>query len=185
MKSLFKSPLVTAMIIAMSAFLFSCSTTRTPGSSAKKAKGIISATGTETPGSGTITFKEENGKVVMNVTVSFPSKAGQSVAVHLHEHGDCGNSGNDAHGHWNPTNEPHGRWGAGQHHLGDIGNVTLNQAGRGSMQIITEKWSVGTGSTNDVVGRAIIVHSGTDDYTTQPTGNAGSRIGCGVIELTK
>lgn len=184
MKSLFKLPRVLVVtVLTLPAFLFSCSSTRTPGSSAKQAKGTISATATETPGDGTITFKEQGGKVVMNVTVSFPSKAGQTVAVHLHEHGDCGNSGNDAHGHWNPTNEPHGRWGAGAHHLGDIGNVTLNQSGRGSMQIITEKWSIGTGSSNDIVGKAIIVHNGVDDYVTQPTGNAGSRIGCGVIQL--
>ncbi|HEY0668436.1 MAG TPA: superoxide dismutase family protein, partial [Sphingobacteriaceae bacterium] len=99
MKSLFKFPVFPgAMILMLSAFLFGCSSTRTPASSAKQAKGSISATGTQTPGNGTITFKQQDGKVVMNVSVSFPSKAGQSVAVHLHEHGDCGNSGNDAHG---------------------------------------------------------------------------------------
>lgn len=186
MKSLLKFPVFPgAMILMLSAFLFGCSSTRTPASSAKQAKGTITATGTQTPGNGSITFKQQDGKVVMNVSVSFPSKAGQSVAVHLHEHGDCGNSGNDAHGHWNPTSEPHGRWGSGQHHLGDIGNITLNQSGRGSMQIITEKWSIGTGASNDIVGKAIIVHNGVDDYVTQPTGNAGSRIGCGVIELAK
>jgi superoxide dismutase, Cu-Zn family len=184
MKSLFSFPRISAaMLLILTASLFSCSSTRTP--SAKQAKGVIAATGTASPGNGTITFQQQEGKVLMNVSISFPSKAGQTVAVHLHEHGDCGNSGNDAHGHWNPTNEPHGRWGSGPHHLGDIGNITLNQSGNGALQIITEKWSIGTGASNDIVGRAVIVHSGADDYVTQPTGNAGSRIGCGVIELVK
>lgn len=173
------------IIVIIIAFLISCSGTRTPVSGGKHAKALISATTADSPGDGTITFAQRDGRVIMNITVSFPAKAGQSVAVHLHEHGDCGNAGNDAHGHWNPTNSPHGKWGSGEYHLGDIGNISLNQAGRGSMQLITEKWSVGTGAANDIVGRAIIVHNGVDDYVTQPTGNAGSRIGCGVIQLTK
>ncbi|HXH98873.1 MAG TPA: superoxide dismutase family protein [Sphingobacteriaceae bacterium] len=165
---------------------FSCSNMRTPATGGnKQAKALITATNADLPGNGTINFSQQGGKVVMDITVSFPAKAGQSVAVHLHEHGDCGNMGNDAHGHWNPTNELHGRWGSAPHHLGDIGNISLNQSGRGSMQLVTDKWSLGTGASNDILGKAIIIHNGVDDYVTQPTGNAGTRIGCGVIQLTK
>ncbi len=92
-----------------------------------QARGVISSTKSGVSGDGTINFAKQDNRVVMNISISFPSKAGKSVAVHLHEHGDCGNEGNDAHGHWNPTNEAHGKWGSGAHHLGDIGNITLNQ----------------------------------------------------------
>ncbi len=149
----------------------------------KSASANITATKTNLPGEGTISFMQKGNGVQMKLNVSFPSKAGQSVAVHIHEHGDCGNEGNNAHGHWNPTKSKHGKWGASEFHLGDIGNVQLDQSGKGSITLQTDSWSIGTGAENDIVGRGIIVHDGTDDYTTQPTGNAGSRIGCGVIAL--
>lgn len=149
--------------------------------SKKEAKAAIAATKSTTPGNGTITFVQDGDEVEMDLELNFPSKAGQIVAVHIHEHGDCGNEGNDAHGHWNPTKANHGKWGEGQFHLGDIGNVQLDSEGKGSLELETKLWSVGTGASNDVKGKAIMVHDKADDFTTQPTGNAGARIGCGVI----
>lgn len=152
------------------------------GSSTKQAKAVISSTKAEVQGSGAISFVQKGDEVEMKLELAFPSKAGQTVAVHIHEHGDCGNSGNDAHGHWNPTKSNHGKWGEAQFHLGDIGNVTLDANGKGSLKLETKLWSVGTGGTNDVTRKAIMVHEKADDFTTQPTGNAGARIGCGVIQ---
>jgi Cu-Zn family superoxide dismutase len=145
----------------------------------------INATKASVPGSGTIHFVQKGSEVEMELALDFPSKANKSVAVHIHEHGDCGNEGTDAHGHWNPTKSNHGKWGSATFHLGDIGNVELDASGKGTLKLETDKWSVGTGSDNDVIGRAIIVHDGVDDYVTQPTGNAGSRIGCGVIIISQ
>jgi superoxide dismutase, Cu-Zn family len=103
-------------------------------------------------------------------------------AVHVHEKGDCSSpDGKSAGGHWNPENQPHGQWGHDGHHLGDIGNFTVGQNGKGTITLTTDKWTIGTGAPNDVVGKAIIVHEKVDDFKTQPTGNAGGRIGCGVI----
>jgi Cu-Zn family superoxide dismutase len=90
--------------------------------------------------------------------------------------------GNGAHGHWNPTNKQHGKWGSASFHSGDIGNVTLDSAGKGTLTLETNLWSIGGDSTTNILGRAVIVHGGVDDYVSQPTGNAGSRIGCGVIQ---
>jgi Cu-Zn family superoxide dismutase len=90
--------------------------------------------------------------------------------------------GKMAHGHWNPTKVNHGKWGSSSFHSGDIGNVSLNGEGKGTMELETDLWSVGGDSTKNILNRAIIIHGGVDDYTTQPTGNAGSRIGCGVIK---
>ena len=171
------------VLTCISLLSFSCSSMKNSG--VKEAKATISATKPSIQGSGTISFKQKGNQVQMQLSVDFPSKANQSVAVHIHEHGDCSDAGNGAHGHWNPTNSKHGKWGAGEYHLGDIGNVQLDGAGKGTLKLTTDKWSVGTGATTDVVGRGIIVHDGVDDYTTQPTGNAGGRIGCGVIELVK
>lgn len=167
------------LFVFASFLMYSCSSLN--NASGKKASAVISATKSSMPGSGTINFVQKGNQVAMKLEISFPGKANQSVAVHIHEHGDCGNEGNDAHGHWNPTKNSHGKWGDAQFHLGDIGNVQLDANGKGSTSITTDKWSIGTGADNDVVGRGLIVHDGVDDYVTQPTGNAGSRIGCGVI----
>lgn len=146
-----------------------------------KAEAILSGTYTDTTLSGNATFEEMNGKVKMILNITAPAKANQSVAVHIHEHGACGDMGKEAHGHWNPTNKQHGKWGSDSFHSGDIGNVQLDADGKGSMEMETDLWSIGGDSTTNILDRALIVHGGVDDYKTQPTGNAGNRIGCGVI----
>ena len=149
----------------------------------EKAEAMLSGTYPDTTLSGTAKFTTgKNGKVKMVLDITVAAKAGKSVAVHLHEHGDCGDSGKMAHGHWNPTNAQHGKWGQGSFHSGDIGNVKLDAKGKGSVTIETDLWTLGGKWDKNVLGKAVIVHGGVDDFTTQPTGNAGSRIGCGVIK---
>ena len=146
------------------------------------AEAILSGTQPDTTVTGTVSFNEDNGKVKMMLDITVPKKANQSVAVHIHEHGNCGDMGKEAHGHWNPTKMNHGKWGSAAFHSGDIGNVSLNAEGKGTLELETDLWSIsGTDSTKNILNKAIIVHGGVDDFTTQPTGNAGSRIGCGVI----
>ena len=146
------------------------------------AEAILSGTQPDTTVTGTVSFNEDNGKVKMKLDITVPKKANQSVAVHIHEHGSCGDMGKEAHGHWNPTKMNHGKWGSAAFHSGDIGNVNLNAEGKGTLELETDLWSIsGTDSTKNILNKAIIVHGGVDDFTTQPTGNAGSRIGCGVI----
>lgn len=107
-------------------------------------------------------------------------------AVHIHEFGDCSApDGKSAGGHWNPTDSAHGKWGSEEFHLGDIGNITVGEDGMGSISLTTNLWEIGTGSDVDVVGKSIIVHAGADDFVSQPSGDAGARIGCGVIELVE
>ncbi|HXV76180.1 MAG TPA: superoxide dismutase family protein [Candidatus Polarisedimenticolaceae bacterium] len=104
-------------------------------------------------------------------------------AVHIHEFGDCSaDDASSAGGHWNPSTEDHGRWGMPPHHLGDIGNITVGEDGTGSLSLSTDRWTMGDGSVTDIVGKSIIVHADPDDFTSQPTGAAGGRIGCAVIE---
>lgn len=146
-----------------------------------KAMATLNATMSDTALTGTVEFTQQDGKVKMMLTLSIPSMANKSVAVHIHEMGDCGDMGGSAHGHWNPTNQQHGKWGSASFHSGDIGNVSLDAEGKGTMELTTDLWSIGGDEKTNIVNRSIIVHSGMDDFTTQPTGNAGSRIGCGVI----
>ena len=107
-------------------------------------------------------------------------------AIHIHANGDCSApDGKSAGGHWNPTDVAHGKWGVGEFHLGDIGNIAVGEDGIGRITLTTDLWEIGTGSDIDVVGKGIIVHADADDFTSQPSGNAGARIGCGVIVLVE
>ena len=107
-------------------------------------------------------------------------------AVHIHANGDCSSpDGKSAGGHWNPTGVAHGKWGEGEFHLWEIGNITVGEDGIDSITLTTDLWEIGTDSDVDVVGRGIIVHAGADDFTSQPSGDAGARIGCGVIVLAE
>ena len=145
------------------------------------ASAMITNTTPGTEVSGIVTFSQEGKKVKMKLQVTVPSKAGDTVAVHIHENSSCGNNGKDAGGHWNPTNKDHGKWGTRKFHLGDIGNVGLNEKGIGELTLETDLWTVGGEEKSDILLKSIIVHSGADDYTSQPSGNAGDRIGCGII----
>lgn len=134
--------------------------------------------------SGTATFTEMNGMVML--TVSIQGAPPGEHAVHIHDMGDCSDPGAmNAGGHWNPDMTMHGKWGMAPFHLGDIGNIMIGQDGTGSLTLETNLWTVGSGGKNDVAGHALMMHEKADDFMTQPTGNAGARIGCGVINVSK
>jgi len=98
---------------------------------------------------------------------------------------DSSADGKSTGGHWNPTAEPHGKWGdAGGFHKGDIGNFLANEDGSAEVSFETDAWCIGCGDPNkDILGKAVIVHQGVDDFTSQPSGAAGARISCtGIIE---
>ncbi|WP_452220516.1 superoxide dismutase family protein [Lacinutrix salivirga] len=104
-------------------------------------------------------------------------------AIHLHEKADCSSAdGTSSGGHWNPTGQPHGKWGdTAGYHKGDIGNLTADEKGYAVVNFSTDEWCIGCDDdTKNIVGKAVIVHEGEDDYG-QPTGNAGGRISCGGI----
>ena len=105
-------------------------------------------------------------------------------AIHLHEKADCSSAdGKSTGGHWNPTAQQHGKWGdATGYHKGDIGNFTADARGNGKAKFSTNEWCIGCGDPKkDILGKAVIVHQGTDDFTSQPSGAAGSRVSCGGV----
>jgi superoxide dismutase, Cu-Zn family len=147
------------------------------------AEARLSGTYADTIVEGSVKFDTEStGKVKMTLDITVPAKASKSVAVHIHEHGNCGDTAKMAHDHWNPTNAQHGKWGSASFHSGDIGNVKLNANGKGSFTLTTDLWTLGGKPDKNILDRSIIVHGGMDDYNTQPSGNSGTRIGCGVIQ---
>ncbi len=104
-------------------------------------------------------------------------------AIHLHDKGDCSApDAASAGGHWNPTSEDHGKWGHAPFHHGDIGNLVADANGKAVLSVESELWTIGDGKPSDVLGHAVIVHAKEDDFTTQPTGNAGGRVACGLIQ---
>lgn len=111
---------------------------------------------------------------------------GTQHAIHVHERGDCSAAdGSSAGGHFNPGNALHGRAGQGAHHAGDMDNLRTDANGVAQIDISLGGVVLGGGAPTDILSRAIIVHAAPDDYSSQPSGNAGARIGCGVIEAKR
>lgn len=103
---------------------------------------------------------------------------------HVHEFGECeGPDFTSAGGHYNPGGHPHGAPDSEptQRHAGDFGNIEAGEDGVAQISFVDSVISLG-GAMNDVIGHALIVHFGEDDLESQPTGDAGGRAGCGIIE---
>jgi Cu-Zn family superoxide dismutase len=129
--------------------------------------------------SGEASFTQEQGGVLIEIRVR--NAPGGWHAVHLHEQGDCSApDASSAGGHFNPTGKNHGAPFAPEHHAGDLGNMWIEANGEGYHVLLMPELTVEDGPSS-VRGRAIVVHEKDDDLVSQPTGNAGGRIGCGVI----
>ncbi|SMC87176.1 superoxide dismutase family protein [Cellulophaga tyrosinoxydans] len=133
---------------------------------------------------GEVVFSQKDGEVFMTATMSGLTPG--EHAIHLHETADCSAAdGSSAGGHWNPTFKPHGKWGAeAGYHSGDIGNFMADENGNATVEFNTDQWCIDCeDETKNIIGKGVIVHQGLDDFTSQPSGNAGARVSCaGVIE---
>jgi superoxide dismutase, Cu-Zn family len=131
---------------------------------------------------GSATFTESGDKVTLSLEVAGATPG--LHGAHIHQNGDCGATidadAASAGGHWNPAGVSHGPADPG-HHLGDLGNIEIGQDGRGTLKVTKQAWKIGDGSAQDVVGKALVIHGGQDDLATDPAGNSGSRVACGVI----
>ena len=110
-------------------------------------------------------------------------KPGSEHGFHIHETGDCSApDGSSAGGHFNPTASEHGNVSAAAHHGGDMPNLVADEQGMVHVDgPVSSNVNAGSGDSNDIIGRGLIVHADPDDYASQPTGNAGARLACAVI----
>ena len=131
--------------------------------------------------SGTTTFTQKGNKVLVEAKVS-GLKPGVEHGFHIHEKGDCSSGdGMSTGGHFNPLGKPHAHFSTSDRHAGDLPALKADAAGNATLTIELDVITVTDGPTS-VIGRGLIVHVQPDDYKTQPTGNAGARIACGVIQ---
>ena len=130
---------------------------------------------------GVVVFQEtKDGRVRVMVRIR-GLNPGKKHAIHIHQFGDCRDlAGKSAGGHYNPEEKPHGLPPAAERHAGDLGNLEANDDGFAKYTIVVDNISIA--GKNAIIGRAIVVHALPDDGG-QPTGNAGARIGCGVIGI--
>lgn len=129
---------------------------------------------------GTVTFTSMNGGVHVEATVSGlqPGRHG----FHIHENGDCSApDASSAGGHFSPQGNQHGAPDDQERHVGDLGNLDVAQGGTARYSRMDSVITLG--GANSIVGKAVVVHADEDDLTTQPSGNAGARVACGVIEM--
>ncbi len=132
-------------------------------------------------GGGVVNFVETDGMVeIVAHLEEFPEGV---HGLHIHETGDC--SAEDftsAGGHFNPADVPHGGPEDAERHAGDLGNIVIGPDGAGHAELSSDLITLGDGPTS-ILGKAVIVHEKSDDLVSQPTGAAGGRIACGVIQF--
>ena len=127
---------------------------------------------------GSVTFTQSGDKVTVNAKLTGLAPGGHGF--HIHEKGDCSApDAMSAGGHFNPTGKPHGAPDA-DHHAGDMPMLQADASGNATLTADLKGIGIGSGPA-DIVGKAVIVHKDADDYKTQPTGNSGARVACGVI----
>jgi Cu-Zn family superoxide dismutase len=170
---------VPRMLLAATGLLVLAQLAATGADMPAPAKATIEAKSGSTV-TGTATFTElANGvKVGVDIEQAPPGTHG----LHIHEKGDCSApDAMSAGAHFNPAGNPHAGPLDKARHNGDFGNIEVGQDGKGHLELVDDLVTVKPGPTS-VVGKSIIVHEQTDDLKSQPTGNSGARLGCGVIQ---
>ncbi len=120
---------------------------------------------------------------VVRVTGEISGHTKGPKAMHIHEKGDCSAAdGMSTGGHLNPHKQKHGGPYDPAKHSGDLGNINFNADGVAKVNFTVGDISVSRGKADGIIGKAVIVHADRDDFKTDPTGNAGGRVACGVIK---
>lgn len=165
----------------LSAFLSaSCVACSSGSDHPTQAKARIQATqGNHVKGTVTFTKTEAGLKIVGDFEGLEPGQHG----FHIHEKGECSShDGSSAGGHFNPQNTQHGGPADHERHAGDLGNISADEKGIAHYEYTDHLLTLQ--GAYSIIGRSVVIHADVDDYVTQPTGNSGARIGCGVIEAT-
>lgn len=167
------------IVICGCVLLASCSATSEFFSKKLSATAVLAPTKGNSV-SGTVNFTQKGSMVVIVAKVN-GLKPDTAHGIHIHEKGNCSAAdASSAGGHFNPSTSPHGGPTGAKRHGGDLGNLKADASGSAQMSIEVSGITLGTES-DSVIGRAVIVHAGQDDLKTQPSGNSGARVSCGLI----
>ncbi len=168
------------------AALVACSSADKPETSAEEVAEearVATATLTAAKGKkleGEVHFTQSGKGIMAHVQVKGLTPNSQH-GIHIHENGKCeGPAFTSAGGHWNPTDEPHAGPQTAERHLGDMGNLETDEAGNAQMSLLISRARLE--GDRSLLGKAVIIHGKPDDLKSQPSGNSGARIACGVIE---
>ncbi len=165
------------LVIAAFAVLAGCQST--PEGEARANARLEPTKGNKTFGEATF---EQRGNKVHAVIYVQGLKPDQEHGLHIHEVGDCSSGdGMSTKGHFNPFGKPHGNPSSPERHAGDMPALKAAKNGRAKVDVELDTITVTEGPAS-IIGKAVIVHAAPDDYKTQPTGNAGARLACGVIK---
>ena len=130
---------------------------------------------------GEVSFLWQGDDVLINGKFS-GLKPNAEQGFHVHEKGDCSApDATSAGGHFNPETKAHGMPNSGMNHAGDLPNIKSDASGNATYSAKLHGFAVNTGPTG-IVGRSVVVHRDPDDYKSQPAGNSGPRIACGLIK---
>ena len=166
----------TLLVLSTTALLGACAT---PAPPKMHASANLEARSGSTV-TGRADLEESAGAVAAHIVLAGLSP-GSEHGFHVHEKGDCSAAdGSSAGGHFNPNSQPHGGSADAAHHAGDLPSVTADAAGKVNVTLQLSGVTLAAGP-NSIVGRALVVHRDKDDRTTQPSGNSGPRVACGVI----
>lgn len=165
-----------ALTLLSAPVVFAADTETKAGVTSAKAT-LAPTQGNSVSGEATFTQTPDGIKIVADITGLTPGEHG----FHVHEFGDCSApDAMSAGGHFNPTNQPHGAPNAAQHHVGDFGNVMADKDGKAHYEFVDK--SISFEGQNNILGHSVIIHEKRDDLHSQPVGNAGARLACGVIK---
>lgn len=180
-RSLHIVPGVAVLLVAATNTVLAQTSQPATGMTGAKAIALIHATqGNQVKG--TVVFVEEAGGV--RVTASISGLSPGLHGFHIHEFGDASSADGTAAGaHFNPSGHPHNGPSATNRHAGDLGNLTADATGNATLNWLDPHISLS--GPHAIIGRSVVVHEKADDLTTQPTGNAGGRIGVGIIGIAK
>jgi Cu-Zn family superoxide dismutase len=178
----FRTSLIGLIFLSLTGFATQAQTPAAKSSAPLKAIAVLHPTAGNKVG-GIVTFTEvaDGVQVHAEITGLAPGNHG----FHVHEFGDCSApDASSAGAHFNPTNKPHAGPDATERHVGDMGNVEAGASGKATLEYVDHQISL-TNDEQSAIGRSVIVHVKADDLKSQPAGNSGARVACGVIGRAK
>jgi Cu-Zn family superoxide dismutase len=175
-----KKTILSALLAASGLLLGGCHEMRDRSQAANPTASADLASTSGSHVTGKVSFHQEAGRMIIEADLQglSPGRHG----FHIHEFGDCGNNAKSAGGHFNPSGQKHGPGMLMDSHAGDLGNIVADADGRAHAVIETEHLSF-KGETS-VIGKSLVIHADPDDLVSQPAGNSGERIACGLIYQT-